>query len=87
MEASLLLIGDNLVVEMDGSGNVMEVDECRGLGSGGLYAECAALALMREGTNQGVDEIGRKAMRIASQKCVYTSFEYVERSVESKGGL
>jgi len=27
---------------MDGSGNVMEVEHARGIGSGGLYAECAA---------------------------------------------
>ena len=47
LEASLLLIAKNLVIEMDGSGNVMEVDDCRGVGSGGLYAECAALALLR----------------------------------------
>jgi ATP-dependent protease HslVU (ClpYQ) peptidase subunit len=42
-----LIIDRDLIIEMDGSGNVVEIDDCvRGIGSGGLFAECAARALL-----------------------------------------
>jgi len=31
---------------MDGSGNVLEIDDIVGIGSGGIYAECSARALL-----------------------------------------
>ena len=33
------------IIEIDGSGNVLTHDRFRSIGSGGLYAECAAEAL------------------------------------------
>ena len=33
-------------MELDGTGNVIEVDDVIGIGSGGLFAECAARALL-----------------------------------------
>ena len=55
LEASLLVVG-NSVVEMDGSGNVMEVDHVRGVGSGGYFAECAAKGIFKYRNNFDMSE-------------------------------
>ena len=46
LEAALIVIDQNLIVELDGTGNVLEIDDVIGIGSGGQFAECAARALM-----------------------------------------
>ena len=45
LEASLLVVGES-IVELDGSGNVMEVNEVRGVGSGGIFVESAAKGIL-----------------------------------------
>ncbi len=76
-----MVVDKDLIVEMDGSGNVVEIDDgVRGIGSGGLFAECAARALLDiEGVT--AEEVGRKAMGIAADKCIYTSHTFVCHTV------
>ena len=52
-----------------------------GIGSGGNYALAAAKALMD--TNQGAEDIARKAMAIAAEICVYTNTKVVIEALES----
>ena len=40
LEATIIVADKDTVVEMDGHGNIMEIDTVRGIGSGGLFAEC-----------------------------------------------
>ena len=41
MEATLVVCDKNLIVELDNSGNVIEIDnDVLGVGSGGPFAEC-----------------------------------------------
>ena len=40
-----MVIDEKNIIELDGSGNVLAHDKFRAIGSGGLYAECAAEAL------------------------------------------
>jgi ATP-dependent protease HslVU (ClpYQ) peptidase subunit len=40
LEATLIVCDKNLIVELDGTGNVLEIDDVIGVGSGGLFAEC-----------------------------------------------
>lgn len=47
LEATLVVIDKDLIVELDGTGNVLEIDDVIGVGSGGQFAECAARALMK----------------------------------------
>jgi ATP-dependent HslUV protease subunit HslV len=61
-----------LIVELDGTGNVLEISDVIGIGSGGIYAECAARALLKH-TNMSAEEIANESMRIAADKCIYTS--------------
>ena len=66
---------------MDGSGNVVEIPEngCRGIGSGGIYAESAVRGIMAYEKNQEIDvkHIAKIAMKVAADTCVYTSHEWV----------
>jgi len=81
LEATLIVIDKDLIVELDGSGNVLEIDDVIGVGSGGLFAECAAKALMNH-TSMGAEEIARAAMKIAADKCIYTSHEWIVQKLE-----
>ena len=58
---------------ISGTGEVIEPDGgiCA-IGSGGNYALAAARALYAE-TDYGAEEIARKALKIASEICVYTN--------------
>lgn len=46
LQATLIVIDKDLIVELDGTGNVLEISDTIGVGSGGQFAECAARALM-----------------------------------------
>lgn len=71
---ALLIVGnpDHLFV-LSGTGDVIEPDEgIAAIGSGGPYAQAAAVALMRN-TDLGAEEIARKSLEIAAQICIYTN--------------
>jgi ATP-dependent protease HslVU (ClpYQ) peptidase subunit len=36
----MLVCDKENIIELDGMGNVLEIDTVRGIGSGGLFAEC-----------------------------------------------
>lgn len=38
LQATLIVIDKGLIVELDGTGNVLEIEDVIGIGSGGLYA-------------------------------------------------
>jgi ATP-dependent HslUV protease, peptidase subunit HslV len=75
----LLLSGTGEVIEPDaGEGD----DRCIAVGSGGAYAQAAAMALLRR-TEMTAGDIVREAMRIASELCIYTNNNI---TVEEAGG-
>jgi len=79
---ALLLVGDarHLFV-LSGNGDVIEPDEgVAAIGSGGPYAQAAALALLQHST-LGAEAIAREALRIAAQICIYTNEHIVVESV------
>jgi ATP-dependent HslUV protease subunit HslV len=71
---ALLLVGDpsNLFV-ISGNGDVIEPDHpVAAIGSGGPYAQSAALALL-QGTELSAREITERALNIAADICIYTN--------------
>lgn len=73
LEAMLIAADkDNLLI-VSGTGEVIEPDDgiCA-IGSGGTYALSAARALAQN-TEFGAKEIAEKAMKIASEICVFTN--------------
>ena len=65
-----------------GNGDVLEPE--RGLvaiGSGGAYAQAAALALL-DHTQLGAPEIVKKSLEIAGNLCIYTNQNHVVEVLE-----
>jgi ATP-dependent HslUV protease subunit HslV len=61
---------------LDGTGNVLEIADTIGVGSGGFFAECAARALLAH-TNLNAEQIALESMKIAAEKCIFTSNKFV----------
>jgi len=73
LEALLLVADSQSMYIVSGTGDVIEPDlPIAAIGSGGAFAKSAALALI-ENTTLGAREIVEKAMKIASDVCIYTN--------------
>ena len=70
---ALMAIGDkNNSYIISGTGDVLEPEgDVIGIGSGGNYALAAGKVLME--TDLNAEEIARKAIKIASEICVFTN--------------
>ena len=66
---------------LDGSGNCIEIEEgVVAIGSGGLYAQSAATALLDIEGLSALD-IAMKSMTIAANLCVYTNHTFTIESL------
>ncbi|EAS04180.1 ATP-dependent protease HslVU, peptidase subunit (macronuclear) [Tetrahymena thermophila SB210] len=81
LEATLLVVDKDLIVELDGTGNVLEIPEVIGIGSGGAFAECAARALI-DIDGMSAKDIALKSMKIAADKCIYTNHNWVVETLK-----
>ena len=73
LEALLVVADKGQTFLISGSGDVIDPDDAiAAIGSGGSYATAAARALM-ENTELEALEIAKKAMKIASDICIYTN--------------
>ena len=73
LEALMIVADKNQVLIVDGTGNVIETqDNICAIGSGGNFALAAAKALMQN-TKLSAKEIAEKALKIASEICVFTN--------------
>src|SRR5690606_3150289 len=73
LEALLLVADSSHTLLISGTGDVIEPEQdLIAIGSGGAYAQAAALALL-ENTDLGARESVEKAMAIAADICIYTN--------------
>lgn len=73
LEALLIVADRDHTFIISGTGDVLEPEDgVAAIGSGGPYAQAAALALY-ENTTLGANEVIAKAMKIASGICIYTN--------------
>ncbi|MGN0771674.1 MAG: ATP-dependent protease subunit HslV [Christensenellales bacterium] len=73
LEAMMIIADQNTLLLVSGTGEVIDPDgDACAIGSGGNYALAAARALINE-TNLSAKEIAYKALKIASDLCVYTN--------------
>jgi len=82
LEALLTVADKELLLVISGTGDIIEPDHtCVGIGSGGSYAQAAALALVR---NSSLDArgIALQAMQIASEICIYTNDNIIYEEIE-----
>ncbi|NVM57703.1 MAG: ATP-dependent protease subunit HslV [Desulfobacterales bacterium] len=75
LEAVLVAVDSDHLFLISGNGDVIEPDEwVLGIGSGGAYAQAAAVALLRH-TELDARSIADTAMKIAASLCIYTNEE------------
>ncbi len=73
LEAMLLVASRDELLVLTGDGDVIEPDDgVAAIGSGGVYAQAAARALVRH-TEMSAEQIAREAMDIAASMCIYTN--------------
>lgn len=73
LEAMLIIADDEQILTLSGVGDVISPDEpVAAVGSGGPYAQSAALALLRH-SQMSAEEIARTAIGIAAEIDLYTS--------------
>ena len=73
LEALLCVADEEKSFIISGNGDVIEPeDDLMAIGSGGPFAQAAALALLRN-TDLGAREIVEKALNIAGDICVFTN--------------
>jgi ATP-dependent HslUV protease, peptidase subunit HslV len=84
LNAMLVVADKEALLVLSGDGNVLEPDEgVVGVGSGGAYAQAAAVALLKH-TKLGAEEIVREALAIASDICIYTNQNVTVEVLEAK---
>ncbi|NVM20501.1 MAG: ATP-dependent protease subunit HslV [Desulfobacterales bacterium] len=73
LEAVIVAVDSEHLFLISGNGDVIEPDEgVLGIGSGGAYAQAAAVALIRH-TELDASSIADIAMKIAGSICIYTN--------------
>lgn len=73
LEAIMIAVDDKNMFVISGNGDVIEPDEdIMGIGSGGIAAQAAAKAMMRN-TDMNAVDIVEEAMKIAGSLCVFTN--------------
>jgi ATP-dependent HslUV protease subunit HslV len=83
LEALLCVADEEKSFIISGNGDVIEPEnDLMAIGSGGSYAQAAALALL-ENTDLEAEEIVRKALHIAADICVYTNQNIVIETLPS----
>ena len=76
LEALLVVADKDNSLIISGNGDVIEPnDGIMAIGSGGMYAKSAALALLHS-TDLSANEIVEKSLSIAADICIYTNHEH-----------
>ncbi len=78
LEAMLIVASKDDLLLISGTGDVIEPDsEVAAIGSGGMYAQSAALALKRHAATLSAEEMVRESLHIAADVCIYTNHNLV----------
>lgn len=73
LEALMIVADTEAMFLLSGNGDVLEPDEgVAAIGSGGTFAQSAAVALLRH-TEMNARDIAENALRIAASICIYTN--------------
>ncbi|WP_417344839.1 ATP-dependent protease subunit HslV [Ferrimonas sp.] len=85
LEAMLIVADAETTLLISGNGDVVEPEhEAIAIGSGGNYAQAAALALVQN-TEMGARDICAKSLQIAGDICVFTNQHHTIEELTTKG--
>ena len=78
LEAMLIVATKDDMLLVSGTGDVIEPDnDVAAIGSGGMYAQSAALALKKFAAELSAEDMARESMHIAADVCIYTNHNLV----------
>jgi len=82
LEAMLIVADREYTLVLTGNGDVLEPEHgLAAIGSGGAYAQSAALALLRN-TELAPEHIVKQSLEIAGDLCIYTNQNHVIETLE-----
>jgi ATP-dependent HslUV protease, peptidase subunit HslV len=74
LEAMMIVASKDDLLMISGTGDVIEPDsDVAAIGSGGSYAQAAAISLKRHATQLTAEEMVRESLHIAADICIYTN--------------
>lgn len=74
LEAMLIVMNQQEGLIISGTGDVLEPEhQVLAIGSGGMYAQSAALALKKHAPHLTAEEMVREALTVAADVCIYTN--------------
>ena len=78
LEAMLIAFNEKDLLLISGNGEVLEPDEnVVAIGSGGNFAQAAAIAMTRHSSNMSASEIAHEAVEIASRIDIFTDNQII----------
>ncbi len=78
LEAMLIVANQEELLMVSGTGDVIEPDQgVAAIGSGSMYAQSAALALLKHAPQLSAEEIVRESLGIAADICIYTNHNLI----------
>jgi ATP-dependent HslUV protease, peptidase subunit HslV len=78
LESMLIAANREEILVLSGTGDVLEPDnQIAAIGSGGMYAQAAALALKKHAPNLSAEEIVKESLHIAADICIYTNHNLI----------
>ncbi len=74
LEAMLIVMNATEALILSGTGDVLEPDsQVAAIGSGGMFAQAAAVALKKHAPHLSAEEMVKQALHIAADICIYTN--------------
>lgn len=85
LEAMVIAFNDKDLLLISGNGEVLEPDESVvAIGSGGYYAQSAAVAMTRHSDGMTASEIAKEAVNIAADIDVFTDHQIITDEIEEQ---
>jgi ATP-dependent HslUV protease subunit HslV len=83
LEAMMIVASKDDLLVISGTGDVLEPDnDVAAIGSGGSYAQSAAIALKKHATQLTAEEMVRESLHIAADICIYTNHNLVLETIK-----
>ncbi len=82
LEAMMIVANQEEVLIISGTGDVIEPDhQIAAIGSGSMYAQAAALAMLKHAPQLSAEEMVRESLHIAADICIYTNHNLVIETI------
>ncbi|MBO0934282.1 ATP-dependent protease subunit HslV [Fibrella aquatilis] len=82
LEAMMIVASKDDLLVISGTGDVLEPDmDVAAIGSGGVYAQSAAIALKKHAPQLSAQEMVSESLHIAADICIYTNHNLVIETV------